>query len=170
MTESHEKIEVRIKYNELEKTFFGTTQEVWLSLEKFFSHLVPTFDIAKKLLLNVDLQELVQDCEGLIGFSKEGVTLLVPRSKLTDNETLCLRLLASYVGRALGLLPKDTVSREELQETVGKSGKITSTRLGELLKNDIAIKTLDEEYRITTLGVVQMRNGSLPKIKAKNMS
>ena len=167
MTEKPAKVEVHIKYKDLEKTFSAPLEETWLLLNKFFSEFLPSFGIANKLQLNVDLQNLAKDCEALIAFSQEGANLLVSKSKLTDNETLSLWLLATYLGHKLGMINSDTVSKEELQAKLGKSGKITSTRLGELVKNDVVTKTADEKFRITTFGVVQMQKESLPKIKTK---
>ena len=167
MTEKPEKVAVHIKYKDVEKTFSAIPEETWLLLNKFFNEFLPSFEIANKLQLNVDLQQLARDCEGLIAFSPEGPNLLVSKSKLTDNETLSLWLLASYLGHKLGMVESDTVSKEELQTKLGKSGKITSTRLGELVKSDVVTKTADDEFRITTFGVVQMQKDTLPKIKAK---
>jgi hypothetical protein len=161
------KVEVHIKYKDVEKTFSATPEETWLLLNKFFNEFLPSFEIANKLWLSVDVQTLAKDCEGLIAFSPEGPNLLVPNSKLTDNETLSLWLLASYLGHKLGLIDSDTFSKEELQTKLGKSGKITSTRLGELVKSDMVTKTADEKFRITTFGAVQMQKEALPKIKAK---
>jgi hypothetical protein len=167
LTEKTEKVTVHIKYRDLEKTFSAPIEETWLLLGKFFSEFLPSFEIANKLWLSVDLQPLAKDCEGLIAFSKEGASLLVSKSKLTDNETLSLWLLASYIGHKLGMLESDALSKEELQVKLGKSGKITSTRLGELVKSDAVMKTADEKFRLTTFGVVQMQKEVLPKIKAK---
>jgi hypothetical protein len=61
----------------------------------------------------------------------------------------------------------DALSKEELQAKLGKSGKITSTRLGELVKSDVVMKTADEKFRITTFGVAQMQKEIIPKIKVK---
>jgi hypothetical protein len=167
LTEKTEKVTVHIKYKDVEKTFSASVEETWLLLSKFFNEFLPSFEIANKLWLSVDLQKLAKDCESLIAFSSEGASLLVSKSKLTDNETLSLWLLASYVGRKLGMLENDALSKEELQAKLGKSGKITSTRLGELVKNDVVMKTADEKFRITTFGVTQMQKEVLPKIKAK---
>ena len=167
MTEKTEKVTVHIKYRDVEKTFSAPLEETWLLLSKFFSEFVPSFEIANKLWLSVDLQRLAKDCEGLIAFSKEGASLLVPKSRLTDNETLSLWLLASYVGHELGMLENDALSKEELQAKLGKSGKITSTRLGELVKNDTVIKTAEDKFRLTTFGVVQLQKEILPRVKAK---
>ncbi len=167
MTEKPVKVEVHIKYKDVEKTCSGTPEDTWLLLNKFFSEFLPSFEIANKLLLSVDLKKLAEDCEGLVAFSQEGANLLVPKSKLTDNETLLLWLLASYLGHKLGMIECDALSKEELQAKLGKSGKITSTRLGELIKSDLVAKTVDEKFRATTFGVAQMQKDILPKIKAK---
>lgn len=160
-------VTVQVRYKDVEKTFSGTPEQVWLLLNKFFGDFLPTFETAKKLLLNVDVQRLAKDCEGVIAFSKEGPNLMVAREKLTDNETLTLWLLANYVGFQLGATKRETVSKEELQIKLGKNPKIASTRLGELVKNETASKTANEEYRITTFGIVQMQKEILPKIRAK---
>ena len=167
MTEESEKVEVQIKYKDLEKKFSATPEETWFLLSKFLNEALPSFEIVNKLRLTIDLQELAKDCEGIIGFSKEGSCLLVPKTKLTDNETLLLWLLASYLGRKLGMLDDDAVSKPELQGRLGKSAKITSTRLGELAKNDLITKTRDDKFKITTFGVAQFQKDTLPKIKAK---
>ena len=167
MTEKPAKVTVNIKYKDVEKTFSATPEETWILLSKFFNDFLPSFEIVNKLRLSVDLQKLAKDCEGLIAFSEEGTNLLVPKNKLTDNETLSLWLLASYLGHKLGMIDSDVISKEELQAKLGKSGKITSTRLGELIKNDMLSKTADEKFRITTFGVAQMQKDVIPKIKAK---
>ena len=167
LTEKPEKISVQIKYKDVEKTFSGSPDETWLLLSRVFSEFLPTFEIANRLWLSADLQKLAQDVQSVIAFSKEGANLLVPKSKLTDNETLILWLLANHLGNKLGFFESDALSKEDLQAKLGKSGKITSTRLGELVKNDLVNKTADEKFRITTFGIVQMQNEMLQKIKAK---
>jgi len=162
-----DKITVNVKYGDVEKTFSGSLEDVWLSLSRFFGEFVPSFGVARRLVLSVDLQVLVRECEGLVAFSKEGANLLVSKDELTDNETLLLWLLAGYVGFQLGLVGSDAVSKEELQAKLGKSGKIVSTRLGELVKSDMVVKTGDDKFRITTFGVVQMEKDVISKIKAK---
>ena len=167
MTGGEDEITVQIKYKDVEENFSGCVNDVWVSINKFFSEFIPAFEISKKLVLTVDLQELIKECENIIAFTEEGPHLLVSRDKLTDNETLALQLLASYVGYKLGTVENDAVSREELQAKLGKTAKITSTRLGELAKSEMVTKTADGEYKITTFGVIQIQKDFLPRIKAK---
>ena len=161
------RVSVVVRFGDVEQTFSGSVEDVWLCLNRFFGEFLPSFEVAKRLVLSVDLEGLVKACEGLIAFSKEGANLLVSKDRLTDNEALLLWLLAYHLGYSLGLVGSDCVSKEELQSKLGKSGKIASTRLGELVKSDVVAKAADDKYRITTFGVVQMQKDVIPKIKTK---
>ena len=161
------KVTIQLRYRDIEKTFSGDIDDVWISINKFFSEFIPTFEISKKLVLTVDLQNLVKACENIIAFAEDGPHLLVSRNRLTDNETLALQLLARYIGYKLGVIESDAVSKEELQPKLGKSSKIVSTRLGELVKREIAAKTNDGKYKISTFGIIQIQKDFLPRIKAK---
>ena len=167
MSEESEKICVQIKYKDVEKQFSAEPQEVWLLLNQFFKDFIPSFEIAQKLWLNIDVTQLAKDLNGIVAFSGDGVSLLAPKNKLTDNDALLVWLAAYFLGHKLGLVKSDSLSKDELQFKLGKSGKITSTRLGELVKNDFAAKTVDEKFRITTFGVVQVQKEVLAKIKSK---
>ena len=158
---------VEVTYKGVEKKFSGKVESVWLSLDRFFSQFLPSFEVARKLMLNVDVQKLAEDSEGIVGFAKEGPCLLVPRNKLTDNEALSLLLLAGYLAHRLGNAETDAVSKEELQGRLSKDAKIVSTRLGELVKNQTATKISEEKYRITTLGLMQTQKDIIPKVKTR---
>jgi predicted transcriptional regulator len=76
--------------------------------------------------------------------------------------------LTTYdIGCKLGLVNNASLSKDELQTKLGKSGKIVSTRLAELVKNGIVQKNADEKFKITTFGVVQTQKEVLPRIKTK---
>ncbi len=166
--EKSDRIVVQVKYKDIEKTFSADSlEDAWLLLDKFFHEAIPSFAMASKLWLSIDLASLVKDLEGVVAFSPEGSNLLLSKSKLTDNETLIMWLLAAFVGQKLGKLERDSLSKEELQAKLGKSGKITSTRLGELVKNDLVARVDEDKFRITTFGVMQVQKDILPRIKAK---
>jgi len=167
LTGEQDEITVQIKYKDVEENFSGRVDYVWIFINRFFSEFIPAFEISRKLVLKVDLQKLIRDCENIIAFAQEGPHLLVSRDKLTDNETLALQLLAGHIGYKLGIVKSDAISREELQAKLGKTAKITSTRLGELIKSEMATKTSNGKYRVTTFGIVQIQNDFLPRIKAK---
>ncbi len=161
-----ETITVHIKYRDTEQTFTGDVEQVWVSVNRFFSEMIPALQIVKKVLLTIDLEYLIEDCKNIIAVAPEGPVLLVSRQKLTDSETVTLQLLATYIGNKLGL-SKDYLTKEELQAGLGKTAKITSTRLGELCREGLATKTEDANYRITTLGIKRFQEEALPQIREK---
>ena len=160
-----ETVTVHIKYLETEQTFTGDVNHVWVSVNRFFSEMIPALQIVKKALLTVDLEKLIEDCKNIIAVAPEGPVLLVSRQKLTASETLTLHLLATYIGNKLGL-SKIFLTKEELQAALGKNAKITSTRLGELCREGLATKTDEGNYRITTLGIKRFQE-VLPEIREK---
>jgi hypothetical protein len=167
LSQKAEKIQVQIKYKEIEQQFSADPQDALLLVNQFFKDFIPSFEIAQKLWLSVDLKQLAKDLNGIVAFSSDGASMLAPKNKLTDNETLSIWLTAQYLGHKLGMLKSDSQSKDELQAKLGKSGKITSTRLGELAKNGVVQKTADDKFRITTYGVIQAQKEVIPKIKSK---
>jgi len=161
MSESERTVTVCVKYGGVEQTFTGDVNRVWISVNKFFGEMVPVFDIARKVTLTVDLAKLIEDFKEVIAIAPEGPELLLPKEKLTDSETLQLYLLAAYLGYRLGKLPKETMTKEELQARLGKNMKITATRLGELVKQGDVVKTEEGSYRITTKTITQLQEKRL---------
>lgn len=162
-----DKVTVHIKYKEVEQTFAGNANEVWTGVNRFFNEMIPVLDIVGKVLITVDLEKLIKDCDGIIAVAPEGPTILVTKKILTDSETLGLHLLAAHIGYKLGLFHNDTLPKEELQTSLGKSSKITSTRLGELCRDGLAIRTEEGKYRVTTLGIRELQKEILPRISAR---
>ena len=119
-----EKIQIQIKYKEIEQQFSADPQDAWLMVNQFFKDFIPSFEIAQKLWLSVDLQQLAKDLNGIVAFSSDGASLLAPKNKLTDNEALSIWLTAQYLGHKLGTVNSDSLSKDELQTRLGKSGKI----------------------------------------------
>ena len=161
-----DQVTVTIKYQDTEQTFTGNANQVWTSINKFFSEMIPALDTVKKAILTVDIETLIEDCKNIIAIAPEGPAILVSKQKLTDNETLTLHLIATYIANKLGQ-PKDYLTKEELQSGLGKSSKITSTRLGELIRDGNATKTEEGNYKITTIGIKRFQEEALPEIIQK---
>lgn len=167
LSRSENVVTVHVKYGDVEHTFTGDVNDVWINVNKFFGETIPTFDIAKKITLAVDLARLIEDFKDVIAIAPEGPEILQPKEKLTDSEVLQLYLLATYVGFKLGKLSRETITREELQAKLGKSMKITTTRLGELVKQGMVAKTEEGNYKITTIAITQLQREMQQKINAK---
>ena len=167
MSQKPDKVHVKIEYKGAAQAFTAEPQETWFLLNKFFMQQIPTFEVAQKLVLHVDLLQLAKDLVGVVGFSEGTACLLLPKSKLTDNEALLIWLCAQFLGSELGLLARDSMSKDQLQTKLGKTGKITSTRLGELVKSEMVAKTADDQFKVTAFGVIQAQKEMIPKIRQK---
>jgi len=165
MTES-EQVTVHVKYGDVEQTFSGSVNDVWVSVNRFFGEMVPAFDVARKVTLTVDLAKLVEDFKGVIAIAPEGPEVLTSKERVTDSEMLQLYLLAASIGYRLGKLQQETMTKEQLAAKLGKNTKITATRLGELVKQGIVVKTEEGKYRITTLATVKLQE-TLAKVLSK---
>jgi hypothetical protein len=163
---SKETVTVLIKYLDTEQTFTGNADQVWANINRFFSEMIPALKVVRKALLTVDLENLIEDCKHIIAIAPEGPVLLVSKQKLSDSETITLHLLSTYIGSKLGL-SKAYLTKEELQTRLGKNAKITSTRLGELIRVGYATKTEEGNYKITTLGIQHTQEETLPQIIEK---
>ncbi len=166
MTEAERKVTVTVKYGDMEQTFTGDVNDVWISVNKFFGETIPTFDLAHKITLTVDLTKLIEGFKDVIALAPEGPELLIPKDKLTDSEVLQFYLLAGYIGFRLGKRLTDVMTKEELQAKLGKSMKITTTRLGELVKQGTVVKTEEGGFRIATIGIRKLQE-ELTAIKAE---
>jgi len=161
-----EQITVIVKYRDLEQTFSGSINDVWVYVNKFFGEVMPAFDLIRNVILTVDLAKLIEDSKGVIAIAPEGPELLVPKEKLTDSEVLQHYLLAAYNGFKLGKATKETATKEELSSKLGKNMKITATRLGELVKEGSVIKAEDGGYKISTIGIRRLQE-ELSAIKSE---
>jgi len=156
-SEAEQTVTVHVKYGGVEQTFTGSVNDVWVGVNRFFSELVPGFDLARKVTLTVDLAKLVEDFKDVIAIAPEGPELLIPRDRLTDSEALQFYLLGAYVGCRLGKLPSDVMSKEQLAGKLGKNAKITATRLGELVKDGRVVKTEEGSFRVSTIGIRKLQ-------------
>lgn len=150
-------VTVHIKYGDVEQTFSGSANDVWIAVNRFFGEAVPAFDIVRKVTLTVDLAKLIDDAKDVIAIGPEGPELLVPKERLTDSEALQYYLLAFYIAYRLGKRASEAASKEDLQSKLGKSMKITTTRLGELVKQGNVVKTDDGAYKLATLAVKRLQ-------------
>ena len=158
MSAAEETVTVNVKYGQVEQTFSGNINAVWVSVNKFFSEMIPTFDIARMVTLTVDLAELIEEAKGVIAIAPEGPQVLVPKEKLTDSEALQFYLLGAFIAFRLGKRATDAMTKDELQAKLGKTPKITSTRLSELVKEGNVVKTDEGGFRLATVAVKRLQS------------
>ena len=81
MTKS-DNVFVNIKYKDIDQTFSGDADQVWRGINKFFTKIIPPFEILDKILLTVELENLIRSCKDIIAITPEGPVLLIKKNKL----------------------------------------------------------------------------------------
>ncbi len=155
----------RIEYGKLKAEFKGDFDSVSREIMKFLFEISPAISILSKIKLEVKLEQLVNELQGILKVSKEGILLLAPRERLSGPELICLYLVGAYVGYKLGVLEKDSMSVDELSQLTGIKKSVVSVRLSELKTSRIVALTDVGERKITPIGIEYFRNSVLPKLR-----
>lgn len=169
MLNEEEKIELIVKYKDIEAKFTGKPNEIVRAFLDFMSKVLPAYDLASQLILTVDLDALLKSVKGLIAFTPEGPVITIPREKIGgDRNIIMLNLIKAYIGYRTGRSDKDTLSTAEIMTaTGGKSGTVAA-RLSELTDMGFVERVGRGEYRVTTLGIKFFLEEILPKIKLED--
>ncbi len=166
MSEKEAKLELSVKYKDMEVKFTGTPDDVVRALFGFLSKILPTFEFVSSLTLSVDLERLLKSISGLIAFAPEGPVITLPKEKLGgDRNIILLHLIKSYVGYQTGRIEKDSLSSADILSLTGSKPGTIAARLTELTSMGWIERIGRGEYRITTLGVKSFMEEVLPKIK-----
>jgi len=166
MSEDEARLELSVKYKDMEVKFSGTPEDVTRSLFGFLSNVLPTFEFVSSLMLTVDLEKLLKSIIGLVAFTPEGPVITLPREKLGgERNIILLHLIKSYVGYQTGRLAKDSLSTTDVVNLTGARHGTVTARLSELTNIGWIERIGRGEYRITTLGVRFFMEEVLPKIK-----
>lgn len=144
---SSERVKVVIKCGETEVEFEGGYEEVWRSVNKFFSETYPALEVAKKLTGAVDLTGLARKLEGLVEF-RDGRIIIMKERDAKRRILLCLA--AAYVGRRLGLFEKEHLTPKEIAACTGLDERVARARLSELRKAGLVAKTNEGLYSFTS--------------------
>ncbi|MBS7644820.1 MAG: hypothetical protein QW569_07040 [Candidatus Bathyarchaeia archaeon] len=162
---SQEELEVHIKYLGLEKTIRGDVDLVLREIIKFFSKVLPAFELISKLTLTVDLEELLETCKGLIAITDEGVVATAPTEKLPDKDLILLYLVMARLAHRIGRSERDTMFISDILSTTKRSPGTIAGRLSELASEGLVDRVGKGEYRITTLGLDHFVRNVASKLK-----
>lgn len=167
MCSGEEKVELIVKYRDIEAKFAGSPDEVIRAFFSFMSRVLPAYDLASNLILTVDLENLLKSVKGLIAFTPEGPVITVSRDKIGgDRNVIILNLIKAYIGYRAGRLEKDSLSKPEITASTGVKGSTVAARLSELTDAGLVERVGRGEYKITTLGVKVFLDEILPKIRS----
>ncbi|MEM1584241.1 MAG: hypothetical protein QXF28_06095 [Nitrososphaerota archaeon] len=145
MEEKRIKVTIKTSENEVVE-FEGGYEEVWMSVNKYFSEIYPSLSTVRKLVGAVDVEELVNKLSGKIEI-KEGRINIVSGGDAKQKILLCLA--GAFIGKRLGLFEKEFLTPKEIANYTGIDERITRARLSELRKDGLVIRKEDGLYGFT---------------------
>lgn len=155
---SGESLKITIRHGETEAEFEGGYQEVWASVNKYLSQLYPALEAVKKLVGAIDVQKLAERLAGMVEIREGRVTVL---KELDAKRKILLCLAAVYVGKALGLLEKDTLTPKEVAAYSGLNERVVRARLSELRRAGLVVKQREGLYTFTPASLRELFGESL---------
>ncbi|MFP3165826.1 MAG: hypothetical protein RXP28_02190 [Nitrososphaeria archaeon] len=161
-------LKVDISYGELSATFSGNPDDVLVAVTRFLASNVPAIDVAKKVLLKYDLQELIQMFSDYVKITDEGPRILV-RENLSIKQKITLQLVGNRIAYLLNKIQDEPVTLQDLINVLGLPGKSISSRLSELVKAGYITRIQDSKttkYQISTMGIKWLSDTLTGKIKA----
>lgn len=163
---NEEKLELSVKYKDIEAKFTGNPEEVIRALFGFLGRILPPFEFISHLTLTVDLERLLRSIHGIIAFTTEGPVITLPKERVGgDRNFILLNLTKSYVGYQIHRLEKDSLTLSDILAITGSKPGTVAARLTELTNMGWIARIGRGEYRVTTLGVKSFMEEVLPKIK-----
>jgi DNA-binding transcriptional ArsR family regulator len=166
-SDSDREIEVIVRKGDLQIEFKGSIDDVIRSLLKFISEIHPTWFLASKLALKVDLVGVMEAMTGVLAVGSEGLTVIVDKSRLTDIESIWLSLAKAWVAYRIGLSDDDAVTSKDVQRETGVKPGTISARLSELANQGYLDKPRRGAYRLTSLGLKKLIEDIIPNIKGR---
>lgn len=148
------RIKVTIKTSENEVVEFeGGYEEVWMSLNKYFSEVYPSLSAVKKLVGAVDIEELVNKLSGKIEIKEDRINII---SGGDAKKKILLCLAGAFIGGKLGIFEKEFLTPKEIANYTGIDERITRARLSELRKDGLVIKKEDGLYGFTVASLKEI--------------
>ena len=161
-------IKIHLEYNETKIDFEGSSEEVIKVLLDFLAKHYPAYNLVKNLTITIDFEELLKKLKGVIGFAPEGAIITIPKEKISNlsiRDQIALHLVKAYVGSKLGMVEKASLSAAELLSAIGGRMGAMAGRLSEMVDEGLVERVGRGEYRITTYGLKQFSEVTLPKIR-----
>ncbi|MCS7142366.1 MAG: MarR family transcriptional regulator [Aigarchaeota archaeon] len=150
-------LRLSLSYEGMTTTFEGTPEEVLRSVISFMEKNVTAFSIAKRLVANVDLQELTSSLSEFIGFNNnEGFFFKQKFYSLPVNEQISIFFAKRYLEHYLGRAPSNTSSFKEVVSSLSLKKGTASSALNDLLRKGLVRRHEKGDYSVTLNGLLSI--------------
>ncbi|MDW8044795.1 MAG: winged helix-turn-helix transcriptional regulator [Nitrososphaerota archaeon] len=169
MSEAKLNLNVIVNYGDLRVEFSGDPEIVLRSINEFLAKQIPSLTLAKKIMVNYSLNDLINMFSEFIKITPEGARVWKGERELSDRDLITLQLIAAKIGYEIGQSKDPSLSLAEIQASTNLNPKSISSRLSELVKMGYVARESTEQgvrYKITTQGIHWMNNVISKKSRA----
>lgn len=158
MTEAQTKhIKVQIDANGIHYESSGSTEGIIPQILKFLSEVVPTYDLARKLIYIPDLAGVADRVSDFAKMTNTG-QLLLTRHHLPAERSISIVLFMSHLATKITKRSVDSLNIEEIANAVGKASKTIRNTIVNMQKVGLIERTDRGSYRITQKGLMELEN------------
>jgi hypothetical protein len=151
----NKKVRVHISFDGFEADLVGTPEDIAVSFNNLMTKQIPTFELARTLVLNYSLSELTSIFQDYVRMTPEGPRVITD-AKLSDKMLIALQLVSLKIGLEAAKVSSDKATLQDLERLTGLNPKSISSRLSEMTKAGFADRLASDKsvfYCITTTGV-----------------
>jgi Holliday junction resolvasome RuvABC ATP-dependent DNA helicase subunit len=138
----------------------GNAEEIIPQILQFLAQVVPTYNLARRLIYVPDLAGLLDRIANIAKMTNTG-QLLLARNKLPSDKAISVILFMAQLAAKMGKRENDSLSIEEIAVGVSKAPKTIRNVIVALQKSSQIERTDRGRYRITAKGLIQLET-SLP--------
>ena len=156
-----------LEYGNIKTQFEGNFDEVWRSVNRFLTDIRPSHveSALAKIVHMENLDQLVDDLQGILRIAKEGPYFIRSLDNLTNKDRLLLALLGAYVGHKLGILDEDSLTIDELSTITQVKKSVAKVEASYMVRDRLAELVETGKRRLTTIGIDYTKREVLPKVE-----
>lgn len=156
-----------LEYGDVKTQFEGNFDEVWRSVNRFLTDIRPSHieSALAKIVHRENLDQLVDDLQGILRIAKEGPYFIRSLDNLTNKDRILLVLLGAYVGYKLGILDDDSLTIGELSTISQVKKSVVNVQASYMIRDRLAEIVETGKRRLTTIGIDYTKREVLPKVK-----
>ena len=156
-----------LEYGNIKTQFEGSFDEVWRSVSRFLTDIRPSHveSALAKIVHMENLDELVDDLQGILRIAKEGPYFIRSLDDLTNKDRLLLALLGAYVGHKLGILDEGSLTIDELSTMTEVKKQVTYVEASNMVRDRLVELVEKGKRRLTTIGIDYTKRKVLQKVR-----
>lgn len=149
-----DRLHIALSYGELRAEFEGEPGEAVRFLIRFIEDNLPSYSLARRIALSMDVERLISALEEYVGYSEADGFFFKPSFRdLPYSDQILVFLAKRHVEHMWGYAKSPSVGMKEITDELGMGKGTSSARLTELLRKGLVKRLERGDYAITTSGL-----------------